>query len=107
LNVFTARRCVLGLVQCPVIFYVLGGDWQFGTPSKYFDEQNLIDIFAVQGVIFVSVSYRVASFASWRTPVGVRDGVNGNYVLYGNYQKPTFATRVHFRFYRSTAMGST
>lgn len=64
---------------CPVIYYIHGGGFMFDTPVMY-PESTIIDNFVSQGIVFVTVGYRLGTFGFWQTPVG---GAGGNYGLHG------------------------
>ncbi len=81
-NVFSGVGCMLGGANtCPVLFYILGGAWVGGSPIEY-EPDVIVDHFASQSIVMVTVSYRVAALAFWHTPKGTRPE-NGNYVIYG------------------------
>jgi para-nitrobenzyl esterase len=82
LNVFAGRRCVFGLASCPVLLYIFGGTWVAGSPNL-FSNELIVDNFASQGLIFITIQYRLGALAYFHTPNLVRDGVNGNNGILG------------------------
>jgi hypothetical protein len=70
-----------GANTCPVLYYILGGVWQFGSPIV-FEPDVMVDHFASRSIVMVIVSFRVAAMSFWHTPKGTRPE-NGNYAIYG------------------------
>ncbi|GMR52350.1 hypothetical protein PMAYCL1PPCAC_22545, partial [Pristionchus mayeri] len=61
LNIYTSIQCRESNASCPVVVYVHGGSALFGGTSEFPDE-TLISNFAMQGVIMVTVGYRLGVF---------------------------------------------
>uniref|UniRef100_A0A914WGX5 Carboxylesterase type B domain-containing protein n=1 Tax=Plectus sambesii TaxID=2011161 RepID=A0A914WGX5_9BILA len=59
-NVFTTEKC-LDEKNCPVLYYIFGGAWNFNSPFTLNDEL-IIENFNSKNVVLVTINYRLGSF---------------------------------------------
>lgn len=77
LNIFAGQGCRNGS-ECPVLYYIHGGAFEFDAPSM-FPVELMVENFATHGLIFVTVAYRLGVLGFWS--LGSEEAV-GNYALY-------------------------
>jgi carboxylesterase type B len=78
-NVFTAEKCLVEK-NCPVIYYIYGGQWNNNNPFMFPDDL-LIDNYQARGIILVTVGYRLGTLAFFNT--GKRSSAVKNLGLLG------------------------
>ncbi len=64
-NVFTAEKC-LQEKNCPVIYYIYGGQWQNNNPFMFADDL-IIENYQARGIILVTVGYRLGTLGFFNT----------------------------------------
>ena len=81
-NVFTTEKCMTEK-NCPVMYYIFGGAWNFGSPYVFGSDEYFAENFQSRGVILVTVTYRMGSFGFFNT--GKRTSAVKNLGLLGEY----------------------
>lgn len=79
-NVFTTENC-LNKRNCPVMYYVYGGQWNYGSPFN-FPHEILVENFVSKDIVLVTVAYRLGSFGFFNT--GKKSSAVKNLGLVGN-----------------------
>lgn len=106
LNVFSGLDCS-ETNPCPILYYIHGGQWEFDTPSV-FPPELLVENFASQGLVVVTVAYRLGVFGFWSSG---GDEAIGNFGIHGECT-PLLHFRladvlVRFRYASRFEMGTT
>uniref|UniRef100_A0A914VIJ4 Carboxylesterase type B domain-containing protein n=1 Tax=Plectus sambesii TaxID=2011161 RepID=A0A914VIJ4_9BILA len=65
MNVFTTEKC-LDKKNCPVLYYIHGGSWNFDSPFLFADD-FLIDNYQSRDIVLVTLTYRMGSFGFFNT----------------------------------------